>query len=31
MPKAAIVMGSVSDLDVVKPTMDILKKFDVEV
>ena len=31
MPKAAIVMGSVSDLDVVKPTIDILKKFDVEV
>ena len=31
MPKAAIVMGSVSDLDVVKPTIDILKKFDVDV
>lgn len=31
MPKVAIVMGSVSDLDVVKPAIDILKKFDVEV
>ena len=31
MPKVAIVMGSVSDLDVVKPTIEILKKFDVEV
>ncbi|MCI8421134.1 MAG: 5-(carboxyamino)imidazole ribonucleotide mutase [Clostridia bacterium] len=30
MPKVAIVMGSVSDLDVVKPTIEILKKFDVE-
>lgn len=30
MPKAAIIMGSVSDLDVVKPTIDILKKFDVD-
>ncbi len=31
MPKVAIIMGSVSDLDVVKPAIDILKKFDVEV
>lgn len=30
MPKVAIVMGSVSDFDVVKPTIEILKKFDVE-
>ena len=30
MQKVAIVMGSVSDLDVVKPTIEILKKFDVE-
>ncbi len=31
MSKVAIIMGSVSDLDVVKPAIDILKKFDVEV
>ena len=30
MPKVAIIMGSVSDLEVVKPAVDILKKFDVE-
>lgn len=30
MPKVAIIMGSVSDLEVVKPAIDILKKFDVE-
>lgn len=31
MPKVAVIMGSVSDLDVVRPAIDILKKFDVEV
>lgn len=31
MPKVAVIMGSASDLDVVKPAIDILKKFDVEV
>lgn len=30
MPKVAIVMGSKSDYDVVKPAIDILKKFEVE-
>ncbi len=30
MPKVAIIMGSVSDLETVKPTIDVLKKFDVE-
>lgn len=30
MPKVAIVMGSKSDFDVVKPAIDILKKFEVE-
>lgn len=31
MPKVAVIMGSISDLDVVKPAIDILKKFDIEV
>ncbi|MEG1535780.1 MAG: 5-(carboxyamino)imidazole ribonucleotide mutase [Clostridia bacterium] len=31
MPKVAVIMGSISDLDVVKPAIDILKKFEVEV
>ena len=31
MPKVAVIMGSVSDLDVVRPAIDILKKFGVEV
>ena len=30
MPKVAIIMGSVSDLETVKPAIDVLKKFDVE-
>ncbi|MDR1940477.1 MAG: 5-(carboxyamino)imidazole ribonucleotide mutase [Clostridiales bacterium] len=30
MPKAAIIMGSKSDFDVVKPAYDILKKFGVD-
>lgn len=30
MPKVAIVMGSKSDFDVVKPAIDILKKFEIE-
>ena len=31
MAKVAVVMGSLSDLDAVRPCIDILKKFDVEV
>ena len=31
MAKAAVVMGSLSDLDAVRPCIDILKKFGVEV
>lgn len=31
MAKVAIVMGSISDLDVVKPAIDILKQFDIDV
>ena len=31
MAKAAVVMGSLSDLDAVRPCVDILKKFGVEV
>lgn len=31
MAKVAVIMGSISDLDVVKPAIDILKSFDVEV
>lgn len=30
MAKVAVIMGSVSDLDVVRPALDILKKFDIE-
>lgn len=30
MPKVAIIMGSKNDFDVVKPALDILKKFEVE-
>lgn len=30
MPKAAVIMGSISDFDVVKPAVDILKQFGVE-
>ena len=31
MAKVAVIMGSISDLDVVKPAIDVLKSFDVEV
>lgn len=31
MAKVAVIMGSISDLDVVKPAIDILKQFGVEV
>lgn len=31
MPKVGIVMGSLSDFDVVKPAIDVLKEFGVEV
>lgn len=30
MPKVAIVMGSKNDFDIVKPAVDILKKFEIE-
>lgn len=30
MPKVAIVMGSKSDFEIVKPAVDILKKFEIE-
>ncbi len=30
MPKVAVVMGSKNDFDVVKPALDILKKFEIE-
>ncbi|MEG1609505.1 MAG: 5-(carboxyamino)imidazole ribonucleotide mutase, partial [Clostridia bacterium] len=31
MAKVAVIMGSASDLNVVKPTLDVLKSFDVDV
>lgn len=31
MAKAAVIMGSISDLDVVRPAIDVLRKFGVEV
>ena len=31
MAKVAVIMGSLSDLDSVRPCIDILRKFDVEV
>lgn len=31
MAKVAVIMGSISDLDVVRPAIDVLRKFDVEV
>lgn len=30
MPKVAVIMGSLSDLDVVKPALDTLQKFEIE-
>lgn len=31
MPKVCVVMGSINDLDAVKPAIDILKQFEIEV